>query len=69
MAGMARAMGATLTTSLAKIKHVICSYWNLYFGPHATINCKPASTQHLYNALSRTYCANTTKHHDKTVVV
>jgi len=33
MAGMARAMGATLTTSLAKIKHVICSYWNLYFGP------------------------------------
>jgi len=72
MAGMARAMGTTLTgtqTCLAKIKFVICSYWNLYFGPHITINCKAASTQHPYDALSRTCCARTTKHHDKTVVL
>jgi len=41
-------MGATLTGAqklLGKIKICICSLLNLYFAPHATINCKTASTQ------------------------
>ena len=47
MAGMAHAMGATLTGSqklLGKIKMFIYSFFNLYFAPHAFINCKAAST-------------------------
>jgi len=47
MAGMAHAMGATLTGAqklLRKIKIFIASFFNLYFAPHAFINCKAAST-------------------------
>ena len=47
MAGMAHAMGATLTGAqklLGKIKIFICSFFNLYFAPRAFINCKAAST-------------------------
>jgi len=47
MAGMAHAMGATLTggakNCFAKIKIFIFSFFNLYFAPHAFINCKAAS--------------------------
>jgi len=47
MAGMAHAMGATLTGAqklLGKIKILISSFFNLYFAPRAFINCKAAST-------------------------
>jgi len=33
---------------LAKIKIFIYSFFNLYFEPHAFINCKAASTSRLY---------------------
>jgi len=44
---MAGAMGAALRgrkNCLAKIKHFIYSFLNLYFAPHTIINCKAAST-------------------------
>ena len=47
MAGMAHAMGATLTGAqklLGKIEIFIYSFLNLYFASHAFINCKAAST-------------------------
>jgi len=47
MAGMAHAMGATMMGAqklLGKIKIFIYSFFNLYFAPHAFINCKTAST-------------------------
>jgi len=55
MAGMAHAMGATLTGAqklLGKIKIFI---YNPYFAPHAFINCKAASTPrpHLKNYVGR----------------
>ena len=46
MAGMAHAMDATLTGTqklLGKIKIFMYSFLNLYFAPHAFINCKAAS--------------------------
>jgi len=49
MAGMAHAMGTTLTGAqklLGKIKIVIYSFLDLYFAPHAFINCKAASMPH-----------------------
>jgi len=51
MAGMAHAMGATLTGAqklLGKIKIFIYSYLNLYFATHAFMNCKAASTPRPY---------------------
>jgi len=51
MAGMARAMGATLTGAqkcLAKIQFFTYSFSNLYLAPHKTINHKAASTQRPY---------------------
>jgi len=51
MAGMARAMDATLTGAqkcLAKTKFVIYSFLNLYLAPHTTIHHKAAPTQRPY---------------------
>ena len=45
---MAHAMGATLTGAqklLGKMEIFIYSFFNLYFTPHAFINCKAASTR------------------------
>jgi len=44
MAGMARTMGATLAGA-QKLQLVTCSFFNLYFSPHTTINCTAAPTQ------------------------
>jgi len=44
---MARAMGATLTGSqklLGEIKIFIFRFFNLYFAPHAFINCIAAAS-------------------------
>jgi len=46
MAGMARAIGATLRGAqklLGKFKNYIYNFLNLYFAPHTIINCKAAS--------------------------
>ena len=51
-----------------KSKFVTCSFFNLYFAPHTTINCTAASIQRLSNAIIRACCAST-KHCDKTVVL
>jgi len=47
---MAHVMGATLTGRKidGKIKIFIYSSFNLYFAPHAFINCKAASTPRPY---------------------
>jgi len=47
MAGMAHAMGATLTGK-QKLKFVVCGFCNLYFASHTTTNCKASSIQRLY---------------------
>ena len=51
-----------------KSKFVTCSFFNLYFAPHTTINCTAASIQRPSNAIIRACCAST-KHCDKTVVL
>jgi len=51
MTVMARAMGATLTGTQKlpnKNLFVTWCFFNLYFAPHTTINCKAASTQRPY---------------------
>jgi len=50
MGGMAHAMGTTLTgrKNAGKIKILIYSSFNLYFAPHAFINCKAAPTPRPY---------------------
>jgi len=68
----ARAMGATLRgckNFLAKIETFTYSFFNLYFAPHTTVNCKTASTSRarIYsNVWSRACCVS--KHYDKTAV-
>jgi len=71
MAGMARAMGATLTGAqkmLGKIKIFILFFYILLF-------CAPCNYKlHQHSApvsdvLSGTCCANTNKHHDKSVIL
>jgi len=50
MAGMARAMGATLTGAqkmLGKIKILFYFFIFCYFVPHATINCINTARQYL----------------------
>jgi len=47
---------------------VTCSSFNLYFEPHATINCTAGSIQRPSSAIIRACCAST-KHCDKTVVL
>jgi len=47
MAGMAHAMGTSLTGE-QKLKFVVCGFCNLYFASHTTTNCKASSTQLLY---------------------
>jgi len=67
MAGMARAMGATVMGA-QKSEFVNCSSFNLYFAPHTTINCAAASIQRPSYAIIRACCASS-KHCDKTVVL
>jgi len=48
MAGMARAMGATLTSAqklLDKTKNFYLQFLEPYFAPNTTRNCKTASTR------------------------
>jgi len=41
MAGMARAVGATLAGA-QKLQFLTCCFFNLYFAPYTTINCSAA---------------------------